>query len=74
MTKTFTPVDQSYKVQFTGDYFSLVTNVVISATVDETDEELFARAENEAISLIRSYYGWDMEDVSHDISVERVTY
>lgn len=67
-------IERTYQVQFTGDYFSLVTTVVLSLTEDEDNgDEPLARAEQEAIDLIMFQYGWDMNSVSNDIRVEGVS-
>jgi len=74
MTTTDT-IDRTYQVQFTGDYFSLTTTVVLALTEDENNgDEPLARAEQEAIDLMNEYYGWDMSSVSNDIKVEEVNY
>jgi hypothetical protein len=74
MTTTDT-IDRTYQVQFTGDYFSLTTTVVLTLTEDEDNgDEPLARAEQEAIDLMNEYYGWDMSRVSNDIKVEEVNY
>lgn len=72
MTTTDT-IDRTYQVQFTGDYFSLTTTIVLTLTEDEDNgDEPLARAEQEAIDFMMSQYGWDMSDVSNDIKVEEV--
>lgn len=72
MTTTDT-IDRTYQVQFTGDYFSLTTTIVLTLTEDEDNgDEPLARAEQEAIDFMMSQYGWDMNDVSNDIKVEEV--
>jgi len=52
---------KNWNVMFAGDHFVLTT------TVEAKDEE---QAEREAVAFLESFYGWDVESVSHDIEVE----
>jgi hypothetical protein len=51
-----------YSVTFTGDYFTLTT-----AMIDADDEEQAIRL---ASSNIKREYGWDIEAVANEITVE----
>lgn len=48
-----------WNVEFVGDYFQLITTVVAS------DEE---QAVKSATNLLNEHYGFDMEDISNEIS------
>lgn len=56
-------------VMFVGDYFSLMTTVVLDESLrreDEGEEDFAVRL---ASTFMREYYGWDVERASNDIGV-----
>jgi hypothetical protein len=59
MTKVI--ADKMYTVRFTGDYFSMTTEVW--ATNENSAEALAAK-------LLLQQYGWNVAEVSNDIEIE----
>tara|TARA_R110000868_G_C10713831_1_gene750199 strand:- start:269 stop:463 length:195 start_codon:yes stop_codon:yes gene_type:complete len=59
MSKIIT--DTMYTVRFTGDYFSMTTEVW--ATNENSAEAL-------AAELLLQQYGWNVAEVSNDIEIE----
>lgn len=56
-------------VMFIGDYFTLMTTVVMPEELrreGESDEDYAVRL---ASGFIQDYYGWDIEAVSNEIGV-----
>lgn len=52
---------KTWTVTFVGDYFAMTT--VIQANTRR-------KAEKEAIQLLRDYYGWEMTELSNEITVD----
>ena len=50
-----------FTVRFTGDYFSMTTEVWATNEVS---------AETLAAELLQEQYGWDVAEVSNDIEIE----
>lgn len=74
MTTTKT-IEMSFSVQFTADYFVLVTrvNLPVSQSEYEDDYDSVAdRAIQEAETLIADEYGFSPTKFANDISAERV--
>lgn len=59
--KTKTKPKTYRTVQFVGDYFCL------SMTVEASSDD---EAQSLAISLMDDHYGWDIEEVSNEITVD----
>lgn len=60
----------SKTVMFSGDYFSLMTTVVLDEALrneDEGDEDFAVRL---ASVFMKEYYGFDVASVSNEIGVE----
>jgi hypothetical protein len=56
-------------VLFVGDYFTLMTTVVLTEELryeDEGDEDFAVRL---ATVLMEEYYGWDVADKANEIGV-----
>lgn len=72
MTRTETLVDSielTRSVMFVGDYFTLLTTVVLDENLrndGETDEDMAVRI---ATILMEEHYGWDIADKSTSIGV-----
>ena len=56
-------------VLFVGEYFSMMSTVVLDETLREDDEKDDDFAIRLASSLLGYYYGWDVAEVSHEIGV-----
>ena len=71
---TETTTNATYVIQFAGDYFALQTTVVLDIATgeDASSEEAHDKAVSEGIALISNHYGWDIESVANEISVEMV--
>ena len=54
-------VDKMFTVRFTGDYFSMTTEVWATNEVS---------AETLAAELLQEQYGWNVAEVSNDIEIE----
>lgn len=50
-----------YTVTFVGEYFTMTTGIY------STSEE---QAIDDATTALQEHYGWNVADVSHDITVE----
>lgn len=62
-------IELTRTVIFVGDYFSLMTTVVLDEKLryaDEGDEEFAVRL---ATVLMEEYYGWDVADKANEIGV-----
>lgn len=72
----FDAVPMVRKVLFVGDYFSLITTVVLDETLRgsslgaredvETDDDFAIRL---ASTWLEEYYGWDIAEASNEIGV-----
>ena len=54
---------------FVGDYFTLMTTVVLDDNLRETNEDDRDFALRLASTFIKGHYGFDVEAVSNDIGV-----
>lgn len=62
-------IELTRSVMFVGDYFTLMTTVVLDDNLrndDETDEDMAVRI---ATILMEEHYGWDVADKSNHIGV-----
>lgn len=62
-------VELTRTVMFVGDYFTLMTTVVLDEKLrydDESDEDFAVRV---ATVLMEEYYGWDVADKANEIGV-----
>jgi len=69
MSETIDEVMLSRTVMFVGDYFTLMTTVVLDEKLrheDESDEDFAVRV---ATVLMEEYYGWDIADKANEIGV-----
>ncbi len=69
MSEAIDKINLSRTVLFVGDYFSLMTTVVLEESLrgeDEDDDEFAIRL---AKQFMQGHYGWDLESVSHEIGV-----
>lgn len=62
-------INLSRTVMFVGDYFTLMTTVVLDDTLRETNEDDRDFALRLASTFIKGHYGFDVEAVSNDIGV-----
>lgn len=69
MSDTVDQIELTRTVIFIGDYFSLMTTVVLDEKLrndDEDDEDFAVRI---ATVLMEEYYGWDVADKANEIGV-----
>ena len=69
MSDTLDQIELTRTVIFIGDYFSLMTTVVLDEKLrndDEDDEDFAVRI---ATVLMEEYYGWDVADKANEIGV-----
>lgn len=62
-------INLSRTVMFVGDYFTLMTTVVLDETLrqeDESDEDFAVRT---ASVFMKEYYGFDVASFSKDIGI-----
>lgn len=52
-----------------GDYFSLITTIVIDPATRLEGEDENEQAVREASAFMLAHYGWDIEGASNDIGV-----
>jgi anti-sigma factor RsiW len=57
-------------VVFVGDYFTLMTTVVLDEQLREEGEDDHDFATRLASVWLQEHYGWDVAAVSHEIGVE----
>ena len=62
-------IPQTRTVMFVGDYFTLMTTVVLDENLRETNEDDRDFALRLASTFIKGHYGFDVEAVSNDIGV-----
>lgn len=62
-------IPQTRTVMFVGDYFTLMTTVVLDDNLRETNEDDRDFALRLASTFIKGHYGFDVEAVSNDIGV-----
>ncbi len=62
-------IPQTRTIMFVGDYFTLMTTVVLDDTLRETNEDDRDFALRLASTFIKGHYGFDVEAVSNDIGV-----
>lgn len=56
-------------VMFVGDYFTLMTTIVIDEALREPNEQDDDFAVRLASTFMKSHYGFDVEAVSNDIGI-----
>lgn len=69
MSDAVDQIELTRTVIFIGDYFSLMTTVVLTESLryeDESDEDFAVRL---ATVLMEDYYGWDVADKANEIGV-----
>jgi hypothetical protein len=69
MNETIDEVMLSRTVMFVGDYFTLITTVVLDEKLryeDESDEDFAVRI---ATVFLEEYYGWDIAEKANEIGV-----
>lgn len=59
----------SRTVMFVGDYFTLMTTIVLDETLREANESDNDFAVRVGSTFIRGHYGFDVEAVSNEIGV-----
>ena len=57
------------EVVFVGDYFTLITTVVLDEQLREEGEDEHDFASRLANVWLKEYYGWDVAAVAHQIGV-----
>jgi len=57
------------EVVFVGDYFTLMTTVVLDESLREEGEDDHDFASRLANVWLKEHYGWDVGAVSHEIGV-----
>ena len=62
-------IPQTRTIMFVGDYFTLMTTVVLDENLRETNEDDRDFALRLASTFIKGHYGFDVEAVSNDIGV-----
>jgi hypothetical protein len=62
-------IQMTRTVMFVGDYFTLMTTVVLDETLREPDEQDRDFAVRLASTFMKAHYGFDVEAVSNDIGV-----
>jgi hypothetical protein len=62
-------ISLSRTVMFVGDYFTLMTTVVLDDSLRNEDEGDHDFAVRLASVFVREYYGFDVASVSNDIGV-----
>ncbi len=69
MSDAVDQIELTRTVIFVGDYFTLMTTVVLTEELryeDEIDEDFAVRL---ATVLMEEYYGWDVADKANEIGV-----
>jgi hypothetical protein len=69
MSDAVDQIELTRTVIFVGDYFTLMTTVVLTEKLryeDESDEDFAVRL---ATVLMEEYYGWDVADKANEIGV-----
>lgn len=62
-------IPQTRTVMFVGDYFTLMTTIVLDDNLREPNEDDKDFAVRLASTFIKGHYGFDVEAVSNDIGV-----
>lgn len=70
MSEAVDVIPLTKNVMFVGDYFSMITTVVLTEELRLPFENDWDFAVRLAGVLIKEFYGWDVAAVSHEIGVE----
>lgn len=62
-------IPQTRTVMFVGDYFTLMTTVVLDESLRESNEDDKDFAVRLASTFIKGHYGFDVEAVANDIGI-----
>lgn len=62
-------IQHSRTVMFVGDYFTLMTTVVLDESLREKNEDDNDFAVRLASTFMKAHYGFDVEAVANDIGV-----
>lgn len=62
-------IEKTRTVMFVGDYFTLMTTIVLDETLREANESDNDFAVRVGSTFIRGHYGFDVEAVSNEIGV-----
>jgi hypothetical protein len=69
MSESLDEINLSRTVLFVGDYFSMMTTVVLTEELRAEGEEDDEFAIRLAKQFMLGHYGWDLESVSNEIGV-----
>jgi hypothetical protein len=69
MSESLDEINLSRTVLFVGDYFSMMTTVVLTEELRAEREEDDEFAIRLAKQFMLGHYGWDLESVSNEIGV-----
>ena len=69
MSESLDEINLSRTVLFVGDYFSMMTTVVLTEELRAEGEEDDEFAIRLAKQFMLFHYGWDLESVSNEIGV-----
>ncbi len=62
-------IEKTRTVMFVGDYFTLMTTIVLDETLREPNESDKDFAVRLASTFIKGHYGFDVEAVANDIGI-----
>jgi hypothetical protein len=62
-------IPQTRTIMFVGDYFTLMTTIVLDDNLKEPNEDDKDFAVRLASTFIKGHYGFDVEAVSNDIGI-----
>jgi hypothetical protein len=69
MSEMIDQIPLTKSVMFVGDYFTLVSTVVLAEELREQDEDDEEFAIRLASVWIKEHYGWDLPAVSNEIGI-----